>query len=220
MYYRGRESTALPIVCVSGACSRAGKTALAVTLLEAVPRGTAVAVKFTTTEDVFKRCPRGAPCVVCDIDVPFRIVEDEETLRQPGTDTDRLAGAGAGRVVWVIAKGGAAAAAWQRVEGMLGGGLVVMEGSTVAGLTRPDMRLFVVHPFLSVDRWKPTSGPLMAQADAVVINRPAGEARPPDPRVLGEVERFRGGRGVQVADVTRPLEEWAPGLRRALEDLR
>jgi hypothetical protein len=210
----------LPLVSVSGACSRAGKTALAVTLLEAVPRGTAVAVKFTTTEDVFKRCPRGAPCVVCDIDVPFRIVEDDGTLRQPGTDTDRLAGAGARRVVWVIAKGGAAAAAWERVEAMLGGGLVVMEGSTVAGFTRPALRLFVVHPFLSVDRWKPTSGPLVAGADRVVINRPAGEARPPDPRVLGEIGRWRAGRGIQVADVTRPLGEWDPALRQALEALR
>jgi hypothetical protein len=218
----------VPIVSVSGACSRAGKTALAVTLLEAVPRGAFAAVKFTTTEDVFQRCPRGAPCVVCDIDVPFRIVEDEDTLRQAGTDTDRLAGAGASRVIWAIAKGHAARAAWERVEGMLGHeGLAVVEGSSVVGLARLDLRLFVVHPFLSVDRWKPTSGPLIADADVVVVNRPepgaarpADEARPPDAGVLAEVERFRAGRGYQVADVTRPLASWAPGLLDALGRMR
>lgn len=204
----------MPIVSVSGACSRAGKTALAVTLLEAVPRGAAAAVKFTTTEDVFQRCPRGAPCVVCDIDVPFRIVEDEATLRQPGTDTDRLAAAGARRVLWAIAKASAGRAAWERVQGMVGRDeLLILEGSTVTGLAQPEVRLFVVHPFLSLERWKPISGPLIAEADVVVVNRPAGEPRPPDARVLARVEALREGRGVRVADVTRPLAEWAPELK-------
>ena len=65
---------------MSGACSRSGKTACAVSILEALPRGETVAVKFTTTEDVFERCPRGTPCVVCDIDVPFRLIEDAAIL--------------------------------------------------------------------------------------------------------------------------------------------
>jgi len=210
----------VPIVSVSGACSRSGKTALAVTLLGALPRHAAAAVKFTTTEDVFERCPRGAPCVVCDIDVAFRVVEDEGTLREPGTDTDRLAAAGASRVVWAIAKAAAAAAAWRRVASMLEEGLTVMEGSTVVGLAQPDLHLFVVHPFLSPDRWKPGSGALLAGADAVVVNRPAGETRPPDPVVMAEVARFRGARDVRVADVTGPLSAWAPDLQAALESLR
>src|SRR5689334_22064601 len=99
-----------------------------------MPRGAAAVVKFTTTEDVFERCPRGAPCVVCDIDVPCRIVRDEGTLREPGTDTDRLAAAGASRVVWAIARAAAAAAAWRRVSSIVEEGLSVMEGSTVVGL--------------------------------------------------------------------------------------
>ena len=57
------------LLSVSGATSRAGKTAAAVTMLRAVPGATAV--KFTTTDDTFTGCPRGTPCVVCDIDVPF-----------------------------------------------------------------------------------------------------------------------------------------------------
>ena len=90
----------------------------------------------------------------------------------------------------------------------------------MVGLAAPDLRLFVVHPHLSVDRWKPTSGPLIAEADVVVVNRPGGEGRPPDPGVLSAVERFRGGRPVHVADVTRPLAEWAPELKAGLDGLR
>lgn len=196
---------------MAGACSRSGKTALAETLLHARPVGSAQAVKFTTTDDVFERCPRGTPCVVCDIDVPFRIVEDAATLRQPGTDTDRLAAAGASRVLWTIAKTSHAAAAWRATcERLRDAAWVVVEGSTVVDLARPETLFFVAHPFLSPARWKQGSGPLIARADAVVINRPAGEPRPPSPEVLEELRRHRGRDDALLADVTRPLAEWAP----------
>jgi len=199
------------LVCVSGATSRAGKTALAVTLLREAPG--AAAVKFTTTQDVFERCPRGTPCVVCDIDVPFRLIEDPRVLREAGTDTDRLAAAGASRVIWAIARASAVAHAWQAVlRRVHGDAQVVMEGSTIAGAARPELLLFVVHPFLSPDRWKPTSGALLARADLVVVNRPAAETRPPAPEVLGAIARFRARDDPRVADVTRPLHAWAPEL--------
>lgn len=205
------------ILSVAGACSRSGKTALAATLLRALPRGSAVAVKFTTTEDVFERCPRGTPCVVCDIDVPFRLVEAPAVLRQPGTDTDRLAEAGASRVIWAIAKQSAAALAWRAVLERLGGArLVVMEGSTVVGLARPETLFFVVHPFLSTSRWKPTSEALLRQADAAVVNLPAAETRPPAASVLEAVRRLRGRDDLLLADVTKPLREWAPDVAARL----
>jgi len=200
------------IVSVSGACSRSGKTAAAVALLQALPRDSAVAVKFTTTEDTFVRCPRGTPCVVCDIDVPFRLIEDPAVLREAGTDTDRLAAAGARRVVWAIAKASAAPEAWEAVRARLDGGPVVIEGSTVAGLARPDLRLFVAHPFLLPERWKPTTPALVGSADLVVVNCPAGERRQPSPAVLAALARHRKGREVRVADVARPLAEWAPEI--------
>jgi hypothetical protein len=209
---------ALVLISVAGATSRAGKTALAATLLAALPRERATAVKFTTAEDVFERCPRGSPCVVCDIDVPFRVVEDEATLAEPGTDTERLARAGARRVVWAIAKASAARQAWASVERRLDG-IVVMEGSTVVGLSRPELMLFVVHPFLATARWKPTSGPLLARADLVVVNRAASEARPPAPEVLEAIARARGRDDVRIADVRRPLAEWAPELAARLAAL-
>lgn len=203
---------------MSGACSRSGKTACAVSLLEALPRGAAAAVKFTTTEDVFERCPRGTPCVVCDIDVPFRIIDDPRVLGEPGTDTDRLGRAGARRVLWAIAKQHAAEQAWEAVRSRLEGeAMAVMEGSTVVALARPERTVFVVHPYLSPARWKPTSPRLIAEADLVVVNRPASETRPPSPEVVAEIARHRGGRGYLVADVTRPAPEWAgPLLESAL----
>lgn len=208
------------MVSVSGACSRSGKTALAVTLLRALCPRRAAAVKFTTTDDVFERCPRGTPCVVCDIDVPFRIVRDAVTLGEAGTDTDRLGRAGADRVVWAIAKDAAVRPAWAAVRRMIADAEVtVMEGSSIVPVAEPDLCLFVVHPFLSPERWKPTSGPLIARSDVVVVNRPAAERRAPSSEVLAALASH-GGREVLVADVTRPLAEWAPALEARLETLR
>ena len=199
-------------LCISGACSRSGKTALAATILRALPPGTATALKFTTTEDVFERCPRGTACVVCDIDVPFRILDAEKTLREPGTDTDRLARAGAARVLWVIAKSSAVAAAWGAVRSRLAAGPVVIEGSTVVELAVPTVLLFVVHPFLSPSRWKPTSASLLARADAVIVNRPSAESRPPSEAVMAGIARYRSLSDVRMADVQSPLASWAPDL--------
>ena len=63
-------------VVVAGSSSRAGKTALAETVLRGLGGG-ASAVKFTTTEDIFEKCPRGTTCIVCDIDVPFKVIRDD-----------------------------------------------------------------------------------------------------------------------------------------------
>jgi hypothetical protein len=206
------------IVSVSGACSRAGKTALLESLLRALPPRTAAAVKFTTTEDVFQRCPRGSACVVCDIDVPFRSVRDPAVLRQPGTDTDRLAAAGAREVVWAIARAAAAPLAWSAVTRLLGdGALAVLEGSTVVeqGLARPALRIFVAHRSMPPEKWKPTSAALVAASDWVVVH---SEGPPPAPRVLAGLDAL-GARRRLVADVTRPLGSWAPELERRFHEL-
>lgn len=198
------------LVSVAGACSRAGKTAAAVTVLRHLGHGAAAAVKFTTTEDAWEGCPRGTPCVVCDIDVPFRVLEDPALLREAGTDTDRLGQAGARRVLWAIARQSSVGEAWRAVTGRLRDeAWVVMEGSTIVGTARPDHTLFVVHPFLPPARWKPTSAPLLRDADLVVVNRPAAEPREPSRQVLDAVLSAGCSGRVIVADVTRPLHEWA-----------
>lgn len=194
---------------MAGACSRAGKTAAAVSVLRARPPQSTTALKFTTTDDVFEKCPRGTPCLVCDIDVPYRLVTDEPTLRQAGTDTDRLAAAGARRVIWAIVKRAAVLQAWQKVAEDAGDDIVI-EGSTVVEWAAPDLLIFVVHPFLAPDRWKPTSGPLLRRADVVVVNRPAAETREPAAEVMAEIARHRPIADVRIVDVTRPFVEWAP----------
>lgn len=210
----------MTLISVAGACSRAGKTALAASLLRTLGHGMAAAVKFTTTEDVFERCPRGTPCVVCDIDAPFRIVEDLAVLDEPGTDTQRLRSAGASRVVWAIARAAAVRAAWSAVRARLHAArLVVMEGSTIVHTARPDLQAFVVHPFLSPDRWKQGSDALIGVADAVIVNRPAAEPRPPAPAVLEAIARARPRGPVLVGDVTSPLSDWARPLSERLAGL-
>jgi hypothetical protein len=203
----------MPLVSVSGACSRAGKTSLAVTLLRSLAAGSAAAVKFTTTGDVFERCPRGTACAVCDIEVPFRLVTERSLLRQQGTDTDRLAAAGASRVAWCIARQGALRRAWAATRELVDGSpLVVMEGSTIVELARPELHLFVAHPFLSPARWKATSPALLRRAHAVVVNLASGGTRPPADEVMDAIRREAPEADVCVADVTRPLVEWAPDL--------
>lgn len=199
------------VVSVAGATSRAGKTALAESCLAALPRGSATAVKFTTTEDVFERCPRGTTCTVCDLDQPWRLVVDPAVLGVRGTDTERLTRAGARRVVWVIARRSAARDAWLEVAAGLEGP-VVMEGSSVVDFAEPRVLLFVVHPRLDPERWKPGSASLIRRADVVIVNSAEGRGGEPAPAVLEAVSRARGGRDLRVADVTRPLHEWAPDL--------
>jgi hypothetical protein len=204
------------LLSISGACSRSGKTAAAVSLLRALPAGRAAAVKFTTTEDVFERCPRGTPCVVCDIDVPFRIVDEAAVLDEAGTDTARLREAGASRVVWAIARASSVAPAWAAVQRRLGDAdVVIMEGSTIVTVARPDLQVFVAHPWLSPERWKTTSASCVARADLVVVNRPRSDVREPSPQVLDGLRRLGGPEPI-VADVTGPPAQWAPRVMRAL----
>jgi hypothetical protein len=209
-------------VVVAGSSSRAGKTALAETVLRGLG-GLSAAVKFTTTDDVFEKCPRGTTCIVCDIDVPFKVVRDEATLSEGGTDTARLRAATAGPVLWTIARKSVAAQAWQATVRLLhqakadarsapgaDHGLVV-EGSTVASLCAPDFTFFVVHPFLSPERWKDGTRELIGRADCVVINRQGLEKREPGPAVMAAIHESHPY-DLRVADVLSPLDIWAGDL--------
>src|SRR4029450_5300992 len=100
----------------------------------------------------------------------------------------------------------------------LGGGEpIVIEGSTIVGIARPDWNVFVVHPFLAPERWKPGSDELVRSADMVVFTTRANERRAPAQSVISALERQRGGREIRVANVTRPIAEWAPDLQKHLE---
>jgi hypothetical protein len=195
-------------ISVAGACSRAGKTALTERLVELRPE--LAAVKFTVADDRFDGCPRGSPCDVCDIETPYRIVTSRDVLDEAGTDTGRMRRAGSRQVAWVIARRRYAGPAWRALWGAIDGPAVV-EGSTIALQERPSLSLFVVHPQVSPEGWKPTSQLLVPRADAVVVNRRSGDARPPSPRVLEALSAL-GCHAPIVADLTRPVRSWAPEL--------
>lgn len=200
-------------VVVAGSSSRAGKTALAETVLKSLSPDTA-AVKFTTTDDVFEKCPRGTACIVCNIDVPFKIVRDEATLSEEGTDTARLKAATSGPVLWTIARKSSAAVAWRATETLLETSrpdALVLEGSTVASLCAPDFVFFVVHPFLGPARWKEGTKEMIGRANCVVVNRNAGETRDPGPDVMAAIHEARPY-DLRVADVLSPLDTWAGDL--------
>lgn len=207
----------MPTVVVAGSSSRAGKTALAETVLRGLG-GTAAAVKFTTTDDVFEKCPRGTACVVCDIDVPFKVVRDPSTLGEEGTDTARLQDATTGPVLWTIARRSVAELAWGATMRLLEAaretgpekGLVI-EGSTIASLCDPSFTFFVVHPFLSPERWKEGTRDLIGRADCVVVNRQTTETREPAPEVLAAINEAHPY-DLRVADVLSPIDQWAGDL--------
>jgi hypothetical protein len=54
-------------------------------------------------------------------------------------------------------------------------------------------------------------------ADMVVVNIHAKERRPPAQSVISAIEKHRGGREIRVANVTRPIAEWAPDLQKHLD---
>jgi hypothetical protein len=95
-----------------------------------------------------------------------------------------------------------------------------MEGSTITFEAKPQLTFFVVHPFLSPERWKETSAQLLATADVVVLNRPAGELRAPSDEVLATIRAVRPSDDVLIADVTQPLSAWAPRLATRVAALR
>ena len=208
-------------VVVAGSSSRAGKTALAETVLRGLG-SRAAAVKFTTTDDVFEKCPRGTTCFVCDIDVPFKVVRDDPTLGEQGTDTARLQGATKGPVLWTISRKSVAALAWEATlrlldlaradaQGITVREGLVIEGSTVASLCSPDFTFFVLHPFLSPERWKAGTRELIGRADCVVVNRQSSETRDPSGEVMAAIHESRPY-DVRVADVQKPLDTWAGDL--------
>ena len=91
-----------------------------------------------------------------------------------------------------------------------------MEGSTIVTVARPDLQVFVAHPWLSPERWKPTSAACVAAADLVVVNRPAADRASAVAGGAGRAARRRSKGEAIVADVTRPPSEWAPRLMRDL----
>ena len=78
---------------------------------------------------------------------PFAVIQDRQTLAQPGKDSARLLAAATGRVVWLqsrpeaLAEGLAAALAVFQEERA-----VIVEGNAAFQASRPDLGLLVIGP--------------------------------------------------------------------------
>lgn len=180
-------------VVVSGVASGAGKTSLAVAVIEYLRhRLTTAAVKITVTHGE-RGCPHGGKsCNVCSsLGGDYQIVSRRDVIEQPNTDTARFVSAGAAPVLWGITREVTIAEMWSGLEPMLGTvDCVVVESNTLALTIEPALNLMIVDPSVSRKLWKPSAERLISSADLVVINeRGSDEQREV---ALTEVKQLRG----------------------------
>ena len=99
-------------------------------------------------------------------------VVEEGRRASPLTQTGRYLAAGASRALLCRTPDAGLAETERLLRGLLAeGARVIVESNRIARLVRPDVLLFLVSP--SIDDWKPSSGPCLERADAVVTTRPA-----------------------------------------------
>ncbi len=167
----------MKFISVAGATSKAGKTLLAEQIIRyCASKYTPVyGIKFTTTSDLPSPCPRGAPCTVCDLSDNFRVVRDPEILLMPGKNTQRLAAANATEVIWVISKKSQLPHAFQHLLTHLpSDALVVMEGSSITALCKPDLLFYIFANHIAASRWKESAAEILTRSDVVILNRKKG----------------------------------------------
>lgn len=178
-------------VIVGGPHSGVGKTLACERVLEALAGLSFGAIRLTTADgereqghdhgahalgvaDAAGICGRGASCGVCETvstRIPSRIVTSERAILKPGTDTWRLAQAGAVAVAWVIAlRAGAPAAVQRAVDHVRERGAkgVVIEGTTAIEWLRPKCSVLVATD--PGRRWKSVALQQLGRYDILVRN--------------------------------------------------
>lgn len=160
-------------VVVSGVASGAGKTSLAVAVIEHLRRRLAVgAVKVTVTHGE-RGCPHGGKsCNVCSsLGGEFQIVSRRDIIEQPETDTARFVSAGASPVLWGITREIAVAEMWSKLVPAFDKlDAVVIESNTLALTIKPTLNLMIVDPSVTRRLWKESAEELISKANLVVIN--------------------------------------------------
>jgi len=115
-------------------------------------------------------CPRHTECDTCDdVYEPFKILTGDDVIRQKGKDTDRLASAGASKVVWLQSDANveraaieAALACFDKEHNLL------IEGNSFLRVRNADVAVLVASPL--VDKIKRSAKLLIDKIDLVVIN--------------------------------------------------
>jgi hypothetical protein len=183
----------LRTIVVAGVSSGAGKTSLAESMTRALAGSFRTAAAKMTVTHGERGCPHGGKgCDVCgSLGGNFQVITRENIIKQQGTDTARLAAAGASPVVWAITKEAAVLEAWREMSGLMrGAACAVIESNTLALVIKPSLTLMIVDPSVSRKIWKPSAEHLIAHADHLIFNdrgpKEKREAR------LAEVESLRG----------------------------
>jgi hypothetical protein len=190
-------------VIVGGPHSYVGKTLAAEIAIRALSPRRVGAIKLTVADgerdtvhdhgasalavaDAAGVCGRGASCGVCEtvsVSIPSRIITSAGAIRKPGTDTRRLADAGALAVVWIIALRGGAPQAVETALTRLraqGADLVVIEGTTALEWLTPAASVLVATD--PGRTWKRVALDHVRSCDIVLRNMVApsgGEPAPP-----------------------------------------
>ena len=191
--HRKEPAERLRTIVVAGVSSGAGKTCVAESMTRALAgRCPTAAAKITVTHGE-RGCPHGGKgCNVCgSLGGNFQVITRENIILQQGTDTARLAAAGAVPVVWAITKEAAIEDAWREMSRLMSlNACVVIESNTLAQIIKPTLTLMVVDPSVSRKIWKPSAAHLIAAADFIIFN----DRGPREKRAarLAEVESLRG----------------------------
>jgi len=178
-------------VIIGGPHSGVGKTLACERALQALGDLRFGALKLTVADGEFENghdhgagalrvadavgvCGRGASCGVCETvssRVPSRLVTAEGAILRSGTDTWRLANAGAVAVAWVIALRSAALDALENAAAFLaarGAENVLVEGTTALEWIRPAASVMVATD--PGRTWKRVALDRIAECDIVLRN--------------------------------------------------
>jgi molybdopterin-guanine dinucleotide biosynthesis protein len=195
----------MQLVIVGGPHSGVGKTLACERALQALTGMRLGAIKLTVADGEFDKthdhgasalavadaagiCGRGASCGVCETvsaRVPSRTVTSSGAILKPGTDTWRLATAGAVAVAWVIALRDAAPAAIENAIQYLrtrGADGVLIEGTTALDWLTPNASVMVATD--PGRTWKDVALRRVGECDIVLENKianpPGSKAAPPE----------------------------------------
>jgi hypothetical protein len=225
---------AMDVVIVGGPHSGVGKTLAAEIALRALDGLGYGAIKLTVADgerdpehdhggsalsvaDAAGVCGRGASCGVCETvsgKVPSRLITHAGAIHKRGTDTARLADAGAVTVAWVITLREAAPAAVQAAINHLeskGARGVVIEGTTALEWILPLVSVMVATDPGRI--WKDVATRYVGTCDIVlqnVVPRPAGDLRPPAAFAAAQPLR---------CDLGQPDDEGTRRYRQRLREL-
>ncbi len=144
--------TDMHIITVSGLHSNIGKTLLSERIVSLVPGIAAIKISIN--------------------DVHTIVTNTEQTIMEPGKDTQRLKTGGAGEVVWIKAKPEDIKDAVNQAMGLLSGyQTILIEGNSVLDILTPKLSFFVCdHQLLTHNAIKPSRLMALQKAQIIINN--------------------------------------------------